>query len=151
MFCPYLYRLALSEAELEDGTLDTWGLQPPSTAPYVDHTEVVGQSDGGQALLGYDQVTLSWDVLTPFEASQLVRLVREALGTDGEGFLYLTVSRSNGTSPDSDWIDVMGRPHVPQVITPPNVGAVSHLYHQNVTLFVNNLTVLNDPSLFSVE
>lgn len=150
-FCPFLYRLALSEAELVDGSVMAWGLQPPSAAPYVDHTEAVGQSDGGQALLGYDQVTLSWDIMSSAEAATIGRLVEDALGTDGEGFLYLTISRANGTNPGPDWIDVMGRPHPPQIAAPPNIAGISDLYHQNVTLVVNNLTILNDPSLYSVE
>lgn len=151
-YCPHLYRLGLTEADLATGAFMTYLLPPPDAAPYQDHTEAESASDGGEELLGYDNVTISWNRLPANAATQLKRLVIEAAGTDGEGFLYLTVSRANGSYPGADWIDIKGHAHIPKIVGPADlVGQLDQLFHDSVQLVVNNVTILNDPSIYSVE
>jgi hypothetical protein len=62
----------------------------------------------------------------------------------------MTIDRANGTGSGPDWIDVSGKPHMPDFDPSRFVGA-TNIVHQNMELFLNNLTIVNDPAHFPAE
>lgn len=138
------YRLATTENGLATGHLFVWQLPPPTTATYRDHSQKFPQSDGGEARHGFRSVELTWNTLTPAQAYTIRRMVVTVLSAGNP--LYLTINRADGTRPGNDWIDVFGRPRIPDIEPEGSIAGASGFYHRNVTLFVNNLTIVNDPA-----
>lgn len=136
------YRLATALADLAKGHLFSYGIPVPDQPVYQDHSTRPYLSDGGQALRGFSYVTWLWDELTLNQASTLRLLVETALDADTP--LYLTIDKGwNGGSARNNWIDVSGRPIVPQITPQPRA---SGWVVRNVELRVVNLTVENDPA-----
>ena len=139
------WRIATTEAGLASGYFFAMGLEVPTNAPYHDYSTRVGQSTGGQARHGYKNVRCYWERLDRREA----RMLREAVqaGLDLTGTIFLTIDRANGSGDTFDWIDVSGKPHMPD-FDPSRFGGATNIMHENVELFVNNLTIINDPASF---
>ena len=139
-------RLATSEALLAKGALVyAWGVPAPSLPIYNDHSAKALLSDGGQSLRGYASVSLTWDRLTWYQAYIIRKLAEDAI--DAGGVLYATVNRAwNRKGMGSDWIDVSGKPHIPDG-TP--AGNTDGLLSDGFTLFLNNLTIESDPSAYA--
>ena len=141
-------RLATTEAGLSKGYLIfSWGLPPPSLPVYADHSAKVALSNGGQAIRGYTSFSLTWDrgVLSNQQAWVLRDLVEAALATGGKQ-LFATVDYGwNSTNAPGHWVDLKGEPHLGD-FTP--VGNTGGLLKDQVTLFVNNLTEVNNPASF---
>lgn len=114
----------------------------PDEPNYQDYTNLVPQGLGGNKATGYQFVNLAWSTLTSKAINQLRKYVDVARTDQSE--IYLTIQRADGTTWGNDWIDVRGIPHE---ITYQKVGgdAIGHAF-RNVVLFVNNLTIVNDPS-----
>lgn len=138
-------RLAITEANLTKGYVTfSWGLPKPDLPVYNDSSTRVATADGGLSLRGWPSVILTWNRLSPRQARTVRKLVEDAL--DGGGLLYATIDRSwAGVGAQGDWIDVSGVPQLPQ-ITP--AGNTSGLAKDNVTLVINDLTIVNDPAVF---
>lgn len=118
------------------------GIPRPVEPTYQDYTNLVPAGLGGNRATGYKQVTLTWSTLTGKALNQLKTPVDLVRATDDQ--IYLTIQRGDGTTYGDDWIDVRGTPHE---ITYQKVGgdAIGFAF-RNVVLFVNNLTIVNDPS-----
>lgn len=140
------WRIALTEAGLNLGWFFARGLPPPTNAPYHDYSTRVSHSEGGQSRHGYKNVRMFWETLTRGQASNL-RTVLQAGLDSGTGLIFLTIDRANGSGSGPDWIDVSGRPHMPD-FDPSRFAGATNIVHQNVELFLNNLTIVNDPALF---
>lgn len=139
-------RLAITEAGLEKGSmLYAWRLPIPTLSLYNDHSTKIPLSDGGQALRGFASVSLTWDRLTWDQARTVRKLVEDAI--DGGGLLYASVNRGwNRSGGADDWIDVSGKPHIPDGTAAGNTqGRVS----DGVSLLLNALSVVNDPSSYA--
>lgn len=138
-------RLAETEAGLAKGyIIHSWGIPKPTQPIYQDHSEKVALTDGGQALRGWPSVTLIWNRLTVSQARTLRKLVEDSI--DNTGFLYLTIDKSwNGSEGLGYWIDVRGRPTIPD---PPPMAGTSALLRENVVVTVGNLETINDPAVF---
>lgn len=117
------------------------GLPPPQTPVYKTYTTLVPQSQGGQSRQGYINVTLLWDVLTREQGFLLKKIVETVLAAGTP--LYLTVDYNDGSYEAGHFVDVSGTPH--PVILEPEQGTQGLIY-PNVTLFVTDLTVVNNPA-----
>ena len=139
------WRISTTEAGLGSGYYHALGIPPPTNAPYHDYSTRVGQSTGGQARHGYKNVREFWERMDRTEATTLKEIIEAGIALTGE--VFLTVDRANGEGDTFDWIDVRGKPHVPD-FDPSRFAGASDIVHENIELFVNNLTIVNDPASF---
>jgi hypothetical protein len=137
-----LYRLALTEAGLEQGFLVSLGIPKP-TNTYKAYSTQLPQSTGGKKRVGYKNDSWQWIGVTPTQASEIISLVEAALA--GTGVLYATLPRANGENAGMDWIDVYGIPVYPDIVTIQDAG-VNGLVLQSVTMPLNNITIVNEVS-----
>lgn len=137
------YRLATSEAGLAKGYLFAQGVPPPTNTEYRDHAAKVPVSTGGEARHGYRSVTFLWDVLDARQAGVL-RGIIEGAGTT----IYATFAKFNGESLGTDWVDVSGKPSMPD-LAPAQTITQQGVIFQNVQLRINAVTILNEPADFS--
>lgn len=141
-------RLATTEAGLSKGYLMfSWGLPPPSLPVYADHAAKITLTDGGQAVRGFTSFSLTWDrgVLNSQQVYVLRNLIEAAIATSGKQ-IFATVDYSwNSTNAPGHWVDCSGFPHLSDY-TP--AGGTGGLLKDQVTLFVNNLTEVNNPASF---
>lgn len=137
---PFYWRIALASADLAKGAFFAWKLPAPQRPVYADYSVKVPQSQGGMTRQGYDNITLLWDELDGLQLNTLKTIVEAAIVA---GALYLTIDRADGSGALNDFVDVHGLPH-PLEFTP--TASARGTVFSNVQLFVNNLTVDNDPS-----
>jgi hypothetical protein len=134
--------MALTEAGLAKGFLQSIGVPKPSNA-YKAYSSQLPQSTGGQKRTGYKNDTWQWVNVTPTQANEICELVESALS--GSGVLYVTLPRANGENAGMDWIDAYGVPSYPEIVTIQDSG-INGLVLQSVTLRINNITIVNEPS-----
>lgn len=137
-----LYRMALTEAGLETGFLQSIGIPKPSNT-YKAYQTQLPQSTGGQKRTGYKNDVWQWLLLTPTQANEVCKLVESALS--GDGVLYVTLPRSNGENAGMDWIDAYGIPSYPEIV-PIQEPGVNGRVLQSMTLRINNITIVNEIS-----
>lgn len=135
-------RIATSEAGLAKGALFARGIPVPQMF-YRDHSSRSAQGEGGETLHGYKAVTLLWENLTASQAAALRDMIDTAQAA-ANGLIYLTILRNDAANGNYDWIDVSGRPSMPEW----NPAYDGHVYAP-VEMVVNNLTILNDPSTYN--
>lgn len=142
-----LWRIATTEAGLATGYFVARRLPMPDLANYTDHQDRPGRSDGGMARHGYKSVNLTWQNLSPKDAVKIRALVQEAIDS-ATGRLYLTIDRNDGTNVAPDFIDVYGYPHMPTFSSSTVLASARNgrRIFNSVSLLVNNLTIVNDPS-----
>lgn len=140
------YRIATTEVGLERGWFRYLKIPPPTTVDYKAFSEKKARTTGGQVLHGYKNLTILWTNIGVAAARRITRYVDYALSTSGTGLLYVTFDMF----PNRDWVDVSGIPHPmdPQVLQGPfqiygNAGLGGY---SNLTLYLNNITIINDPS-----
>jgi hypothetical protein len=145
----FKWRIAMTEGGLTKGSFYHYKLPVPSTAPYVDHSAAVMKSDGSQALHGFEQVTLLFDILSGPQAAMIRQFIDAA--RSGAGILFMTIDKGDGSAPGPAWIDISGTPHRQARLSQngPIVGSTGQPHYTNVQLFLNNVTVVNDPSNYS--
>lgn len=136
-----LWRIATSSAGLARGAFFARGLPPPNTPIYKDYSEIVPQSQGGQARQGYNRVDILWNELTAYQGFVLRSLVDAAIAAGGT--IYATIDKADGSDLNNAFIDISGQVW-PLVLEP--VSQSQGLVFQNVTLTINNITVTADPS-----
>jgi len=148
---PWHWRIATSEAGLATGSFFVNKLPAPSTCFYQKTTVENPQSDGLQAVHGYQQTTLLWDVLNGYQYKTLKDVI--TLQSQAKSTIYLTIDRGDGSHSNPDWIDVFGYPYIQiaQSQEGPLIGryAGGSPDFRSVKLFLNNLTIRNDPSLYT--
>lgn len=117
------------------------GLPIPQTPIFKTYSALVPQSQGGQARQGYENVSILWSELTREQGFKLKALVETVLTASTP--LYMTVDFNDGTYLPGSFVDVSGTPY-PVIL---EAAAWSQgLVYQNVTLFLNNVTVVNNPA-----
>lgn len=136
-----LWRIATSSAGLARGNFFARGLPPPNTPIYKDYSEIVPQSQGGQAKQGYNRVDILWNELTAYQGFVLRSLVDAAITAGGT--IHATIDKADGSDLNNAFIDISGQVW-PLVLEP--VSQSQGLVFQNVTLTINNITVTADPS-----
>jgi hypothetical protein len=142
---PWNWRIASTEPGLATGAFYLWRLPPPTVVNFVDHSEQKPRSDGSLAFHGRQSVNYMWDILDANQMGQLKRLV--SLSGDA---IYLTLDKGIGDTFGRDWVDVRGIPHLPTVSQGGPLDYVTGRPHyKNVQFFVNEVTILNDPSIYA--
>lgn len=139
-------RLATTEAGLAKGYLmHSWQLPAPALPVYADHSVKVALANGGQAIRGFRSFSLTWDRLTDHQANVLRALVEAALDTANE-VIFATIDFGwDGTQAPGYFVDVSGEPHIMDNTPAGNTWGRAR---DGVTLFVNNLTDVNNPASF---
>lgn len=140
------WRVASTEAGLQTGAFFARRIPPPNTFEYKDYTVRNPQSQGGQSRHGYKNITILWDVLTPKQANALRDVIQA--GLDDAGYVYLTLDRSNGEASGRDWIDVYGRPEMPDFQPQAPVAGADGIVYGTTSFFLNALVIVNDPASF---
>lgn len=137
------WRIASTEAGLQTGAFFARRIPPPDNFEYKDYSVRVPQAQGGESRHGFKNITVFWEDLD-IRQSQALREVIQA-GIDAVGDVYLTLDRSNGTASGRDWIDVRGKPAMPDFL--PQTNSSGQL-HGSVKFFLNALVIVNDPASF---
>lgn len=136
-----LFRLATTEAGLELGFVYGMGIPAPSS-DYKAYSTKNGKSTGGEARAGYKNATWQWTGLTPSQAHNITAVVEAAITAGGT--IYATLPRANGENSGLDWVDVSAQAAYPDVVA--MQGAMNGYSLQSVTLRLNNITIINEPS-----
>lgn len=140
------YRMATALADLETGAnFFLLGIREPTVANFVDHSVTHFQSEGGQARQGDNQATLHWNELSSDEAAAIREriIAAEALTETGNGVLYVTMPKNDGSSYSPGWVDLSGVAVMPQWV--PEQDTKGMIY-ANVTLLLRKVTVETEPS-----
>lgn len=136
-----LYRLATTENGLDIGFLYGMGIPAPSN-DYKAYSAKVGKSTGGEARQGYKNDTWQWMGITPNQAHQITAVIEAAIAAGGT--VYATLPRANGEKTGINWIDVSAQAAYPEIVK--TQGVLNGFLLQSVTLRLNNITIINDPS-----
>ncbi len=134
-----LYWRLSATSTLARKNLYAQGLPPVSLGDYKTYSELVPQSQGGQARQGYINSRLLWDALDFRQLKTLTTLVEAAITA---GTIYATVPKDDGTGLNA-FVDLHG---VPLPLEYQVVSDARGVVYQNVTLTINNITVDTDPS-----
>lgn len=113
------------------------GLPVPQTPIFKTYSALVPQSQGGQVRQGYTNISILWAELTRLQAFILKGIVDTVL-TAGTP-LYMSVDFNDGTYLEGSFYDISGTP-IPVVLEAAQ--SSQGLIYQNVTLTVNNVTVI---------
>lgn len=143
------WRIALSEAGLQYGSVINHELPPPTIAPYTEWQTAVTRSDGSQARHGMVTVAMMWSELSESQLFTLRKLITDA--QTGTGLIYMTIDRMVGLTRRDDFIDISGFPHLAPTGTDAPVAdrVFGMADHKDYVLEVKGLTVINDPSLYT--
>lgn len=116
------------------------GLPPVNTPDYKPFSQLVPQSQGGQARQGYINIKMLWDSLDFFQLRTLNRIVEAAITA---GTIYATVDKADATGFINSFVDISG---VPSPLEFQPIANARGVVYQNVILTINNVTVTSDPS-----
>lgn len=141
---PY-YRISASLAGLTTGHLHAIGLPEPQTPHFSNFTVRTPQGRGGEGRHGFAWAFLLWDELTSVQAQLVHYLVTtaETASGVGNGTLYATLPKADGSIGGAAWIDISGLVVMPDFRAAPYSGG---LLFPNVSLRFNNVTIENEPS-----
>jgi hypothetical protein len=119
------------------------GIPIPTENPFNLYSALLPRGQGGNKSAGYQNATLSWATMGGEGLNSLKSYVDPVRATGAE--IFLTLQKMEGETFGDHWIDIRGQPHV---ITYTKIGAkASGKAYRNVVLFVNNITIVNDPSV----
>ena len=139
------FRIATTSGDLPNRWLSaTYKIPSPDLYPYNGQAAVLSKQDGGIARRGFASVAWFWDRLDEDQYSLLAGLIVTAQAT-ASGLIYLTTDL--GPSPDfpkGTWADVSGKPGM---LEGRQVPKSSGWVMQNVRLFANNITIINNPAV----
>lgn len=136
------YRISSEPADLSRNFLFLLRVPPPTVVQYKDHSVRSPKGDGGESRHGYKSVELTWDRL---DLNQFRRLKSKI---DYTADVYLTFPMLNGEREGMGWVDGYGKPSLSDPVPlSPLTGKVA--VYANITLRVNNVTIINDPADFS--
>ena len=147
--CPWHWRIALAEADLDMGSLAVYGIPVPNIAAYNDSSKETTRSRGEQALHGFAKIDFLWDRLTREQAWRLRKFIDDA--KSGTGWLYMTVDLNDDSAPGEQWADVRGKPHrdPAQADAGPIANRIGQGSFANYSIFLNNVVILNNPSNYT--
>lgn len=146
------YRFGLVEADLDRGYFAAYDIPLPQLAPLLDSTQESPRSAGGQALHGYTFLELLWTRLNMRQAWRVRRFIDDAKAATG--LLYLTVAQNDAKHGGLYFVDINGYPHRPREAADDGDMAARAVdggqYIDNYLLLLNNVTIINDPSLYTI-
>ena len=139
------FRIATTLSDLNKGYFFLRNIAPPATATFKGFSQIIPQSEGGATTHGFRNVTLSWVNVDPRTVYYIKKYVNAALG--GNKQIYLTIPYNDGTKPGRRFIDIVGRPH-PIDAAESGIIDGGGMFFENLQLFINNVTIINDPAVF---
>ena len=139
------FRISLTAPGLATGHFFLRKIALPATATYKGFSQAVPQSEGGSVQHGFRNVTLSWVNVDPRTVYYLKKYVSDCLA--GTKTLYMTVPYNDGSKVGRRFIDVSGRP-APLDTAEGGVIDGGGMYFENLELFLNNVTIVNNPAVF---
>lgn len=134
-----LWRLS-ANSTLTNKHLFALKIPAPNTPDYKSFSQILPQSQGGQARQGYINIRMLWDFLDYLQLRTLDRIVEAAITA---GSIYATVDKADGTGLINSFIDIHG---IPLPLEFQQIANARGVVYQNVTLTINNITVDADPS-----
>lgn len=147
---PWNWAFAVTEADLGRFKLPTLEIPVPDIVEYKPFVDSVTVGDGGQRRYGYAQIRLTWETITDVAYRKVSAFIRVAeAGTD---VMYATLDLNDDSHSGDHFVDLSGYPHymtdMPQ-IAGSVVGRRGIKIFRNFTLFLNNVTIVNDPSNYA--
>ena len=147
------WRIGLLEPDLQLGSFINYGIPvPDEPGEYVTYGSRVPTGDGGEQVHGFETFTVLWSILEGKQMFQLKSFVDDARA--GTGLLFLTIDKAIGLDVNHHWIDISGKPaflEIPASSLPNRNGNPGMAHYNNVAVTLRNVTVINDPSSYSVE
>lgn len=139
------YRVATTEVGLNTGYFVGRGLPPPDLVTFEPFSTRRPASQGGESRQGYKSCSILWNRLDALQANIIYELIAtvEAASGEGNGTLWLTLPRVDGSAPGINWVDVSGIAQLPAFETEPQSDGWTY---PNVILRLNNVTIENEPS-----
>lgn len=121
------------------------GLPPPELPIFEPFSTRRPASQGGESRQGYKSISLLWNRLDALQAYVLYTIIAaaEATGGQGNGTLWLTLPRTDGSAPGSNWVDVSGIVSLPRFEPDPQSDGRTY---PNVVLRLNAVVIQNEPS-----
>jgi hypothetical protein len=131
------------------GSFAAYGIPVPDVAPYNDSSKAVSRGQGEQALHGFATIDFLWGRLTREQAWRVRKFIDDA--KSGTGWLYLTVDLNDDSSIGPQWADIRAKPHrdPKQADSGPIIGRIGQGSHENYSMFLNNVVILNNPSNYT--
>lgn len=143
------WRLANTEADLAKGSFPVINLIPASTVELKEYSQQVVLASGQTLTAGWGTCELSWAILDDRQMYALVRFVEEAR-LNHAGILYMTVPAGDGKSPTNEMIDISGFVNEIEQRQAGDYGqALRGGYTESVLLRLENVTIINRPSIYS--
>lgn len=134
------WRISTTLAGLSSGFFIGLKLPPPDLPDFKPYSQLVPQSQGGLAEQGYISETVFWDFMDYSQLTTLTRIVEAATNST----LWMTIDRAHGYGLNH-FIDVSG---IIQPLTFEPVSKGRGVIYANVSLTLNNITIINDPANF---
>ena len=134
------WRIATTALLLPHGAFFALGLPPVNTPDYRTYTQLLPQSQGGQARQGYIFIKLLWDSMD-FEQFRTITRITEAAILNN--VIYATVDKANGTGLLNSFINLHG---VPVPLEYAQVSNGRGVMFQNVLLKINAVVIDADPA-----
>lgn len=134
------WRISTTLLGLSNGFFIGLKLPPPDLPDFRPYSQLVPQSQGGQSEQGYISEVVFWDFMDYSQLSTLTRIVEAATNST----LWMTIDRAHGYGLNH-FIDVSG------IVRPLTFEPVSRgrgVIYANVSLTLNNITIINDPASF---
>lgn len=144
------WRIAANAAALEYGSFHQLSVPAPSLCTYKEYSNVVARSNGADASHGFENVSILWDILTAKQAQAINDIVETARIKNGT--IFLTVDKAIGLALGFNWVDIEGYPlqmNLTSALRYDRSIKNDGPYYRNVSLKINAITVVNDPSLYS--
>jgi hypothetical protein len=135
-----LYWRLSATSTLARKNLYALGLPPVNLGDYRTYSELVPQSQGGQARQGYINTRLLWDELDFLQLKTLTGIVDAAITA---GAIYATVPKDDGAGLLNAFVDIHGIA-IPLEYQP--VSNARGVVYSNVVLAINAIVVDADPS-----
>ena len=139
------YRISNTEAGLAKGAFFVRSIPPPSMDTYQPFSSIVPRSGGGDAAHGYSKLTIVWRTMSLNQYNRLKVLVN----TTRPGLVYVTFAIRDGSQPQGIFVDASGKAQFMQQSSASPMNLVGSPAVENVTLVINNITILNNPSNYS--
>lgn len=134
------WRISTTLLGLSNGFFIGLKLPPPDLPDFRPYSQLVPQSQGAQSEQGYISEVVFWDFMDYSQLSTLTRIVEAATNST----LWMTIDRAHGYGLNH-FIDVSG------IVRPLTFEPVSRgrgVIYANVSLTLNNITIINDPASF---
>lgn len=149
--CPWNWRISASvQTGLSSGMFAAIELPIPEVFHLRRWTNSITVGDDSQRVYGRYQVEMLWNNLSQRTYFQLGQFIENS--QQGTGLLFMTVDAHEIYHSGTHFMDISGYPYYPSEVAqaatlPGRKGPASN---ENVQIFLNAVTIVNDPSLYTI-